>query len=268
MCKDTFAGYVCTCGSGFVSHTDPKTGAEVIPHPRPAPHLPHIHTYTLPPMPLSGVRCCPAIFRLQSTNVCPAIGIPPTRFTPSRHRKLKGRSLASDSSNPRVRDVGLRRQGPAGAADDLFCSDLRGSSPAPRPLLPLPRCRYGVDTGLIRRCCDGAVGSGPAGVPGHQRVHVHGPWVPGARLLLRPLRLQEHLRRLQVPPPPPLPLNRHLSAHAPRNSCDVSRQPVRTSPAHARAGHPTQSHQTMVAPRPFNEASRFIEMMSCSDISR
>lgn len=29
MCKDTFAGYVCTCGSGFISHNDPKNGKEV-----------------------------------------------------------------------------------------------------------------------------------------------------------------------------------------------------------------------------------------------
>lgn len=29
VCKDTFAGYVCTCGSGFISHTDAKNGSEV-----------------------------------------------------------------------------------------------------------------------------------------------------------------------------------------------------------------------------------------------
>jgi hypothetical protein len=29
VCKDTFAGYVCTCGSGFISHPDPKNGSEV-----------------------------------------------------------------------------------------------------------------------------------------------------------------------------------------------------------------------------------------------
>lgn len=30
VCKDTFAGYTCTCGSGFVSHKDPKSNEEVI----------------------------------------------------------------------------------------------------------------------------------------------------------------------------------------------------------------------------------------------
>jgi len=29
VCKDTFAGYTCTCGSGFVSHKDPKSNEEV-----------------------------------------------------------------------------------------------------------------------------------------------------------------------------------------------------------------------------------------------
>ena len=29
VCKDTFAGYVCTCGSGFISHLDPKNKTEV-----------------------------------------------------------------------------------------------------------------------------------------------------------------------------------------------------------------------------------------------
>jgi hypothetical protein len=29
VCKDTFAGYVCTCGSGFISHIDPKNKTEV-----------------------------------------------------------------------------------------------------------------------------------------------------------------------------------------------------------------------------------------------
>jgi hypothetical protein len=28
VCKETFAGYYCTCGSGFISHTDPVTKNE------------------------------------------------------------------------------------------------------------------------------------------------------------------------------------------------------------------------------------------------
>ena len=28
MCKETFAGYQCVCGSGFISHVDAATGEE------------------------------------------------------------------------------------------------------------------------------------------------------------------------------------------------------------------------------------------------
>ena len=28
VCRDTFAGYTCECGSGFISHTDARTGKE------------------------------------------------------------------------------------------------------------------------------------------------------------------------------------------------------------------------------------------------
>ena len=35
MCKDTFAGYMCTCGSGFISHIDPKNKTEVHSIPLP-----------------------------------------------------------------------------------------------------------------------------------------------------------------------------------------------------------------------------------------
>lgn len=29
MCRETFAGYECMCGSGFISHIDPTNGTEI-----------------------------------------------------------------------------------------------------------------------------------------------------------------------------------------------------------------------------------------------